>query len=145
MRWRSVNSMDACRDLKDQIPVWACKGSDRILTRTLDISTRAGFPECCQHNARASAGDNTGQNADKEHIPSHKIEIKIPNLGGKWIRSAGLEDRDSTDQATGMDIKIFVRILYIFNSKLNFFPNGRKNTITYNPTGLLLISNSIIQ
>ena len=34
---------------------------------------------CGQHNVRASAEDNTGQNADKGHTPNPKTEIKIPD------------------------------------------------------------------
>ena len=48
---------------------------------------------CGQHNVRASAGDNTGQNTDKEHTPNPRTEIKI-------LDSDGLEGRDSTDHAT---------------------------------------------
>ena len=47
---------------------------------------------CGQHNVRASAEDNTGQNADKGHISNLRTEIKIPD-------PAGLESRDSTDHA----------------------------------------------
>ena len=32
---------------------------------------------CGQHNARASAEDNTGQNTDKGHTPNPRTEIKI--------------------------------------------------------------------
>ena len=34
---------------------------------------------CGQHNARASTGDNTGQNTDKGHTPNPRIRIKIPD------------------------------------------------------------------
>ena len=32
---------------------------------------------CGQHNARVTARDNSGQNTDKEHIPSPRKEIKF--------------------------------------------------------------------
>ena len=35
---------------------------------------------CGQHNVRASAGDNTGQNTDEGHTPNPRTEIKIPSL-----------------------------------------------------------------
>ena len=54
---------------------------------------------CGQHNARASAEDNT----DKGHIPNPRIEVKIPNPTGNRTRAAGLEGRDSTDHAMGTD------------------------------------------
>ena len=54
---------------------------------------------CVQHNVRASAEDNTGQNTDKEHTPNPRTEIKIRT------RVAGLEGRDSTDHATATDIQ----------------------------------------
>ena len=34
---------------------------------------------CGQHNVRASAQENTGQNTDKGHTPNPRMEIKIPN------------------------------------------------------------------
>ena len=53
-----------------------------------------------QHNVRASAEDNTGQNTDKGHTPNPRKEIKIPDPAGNRTRAVGLEDRDSTDHAT---------------------------------------------
>ena len=58
---------------------------------------------CGQHNARASAEDNIGQNKDREHIPNPRTEIKIPDPAGNRTRAAGLEGRDSTDHATATD------------------------------------------
>ena len=55
---------------------------------------------CGQHNVRASAEDNTGQNTDKEHTPNPTTEIKIPDPAGNRTLAAGLEGRDSTDHAT---------------------------------------------
>ena len=55
---------------------------------------------CDQHNGRASAEDNTGQNTDKGHTPNPRISIKIPDPARNRTRAAGLEDRDSTDYAT---------------------------------------------
>ena len=58
----------------------ACRGSNSLWTRTLDRYTRAGI----QHNVRASAGENTGQNIDKGHTPNPGTEIKIPDPAGNW-------------------------------------------------------------
>ena len=58
---------------------------------------------CGQHNARASAEDNRGQNTDKGHTPNPRTEIKIPDHAGNGTRTAGLEGRDSTDHATATD------------------------------------------
>ena len=58
---------------------------------------------CSQHNVRASAEDNTGQNTDEGHTPNPRTEIKIPNPEGKRNRAAGVEVRDSTDHATATD------------------------------------------
>ena len=46
---------------------------------------------CDQHNARATVKDNTGQNADKGHTPSPRIEIKIPHPGANRTRAVELE------------------------------------------------------
>ena len=51
---------------------------------------------CGQHNGRASAEDNIGQNTEKGDTPNPRTEIKIPD-------PAGLEGRDSTDHATATD------------------------------------------
>ena len=58
---------------------------------------------CDQHNVRASAEDNTGQNAVKGHTPNPRTEIKIPDSTENRTRAAGLEGRDSTDHATATD------------------------------------------
>ena len=58
---------------------------------------------CGQHNARASAGDSTGQNTDKGHTPNLRIGIKTPDPTGNRTRAAGLEGRDSSDDATATD------------------------------------------
>ena len=58
---------------------------------------------CGQHNVRASAEDNTGQNIDKGHTPNPRTEIKIPDPAGNRTRAAGLEGRDSTNHATATD------------------------------------------
>ena len=60
-----------------------------------------------QHNVRASAGNNTGQNTDKGHILNLCTEIKIPDTAGNRTRAAGLEDRVSTDHATATDMMKF--------------------------------------
>ena len=43
---------------------------------------------CGQHNFRATAEDNTGQNTDKGHTPNPRTEIKIPDPAGNRIRAA---------------------------------------------------------
>ena len=58
---------------------------------------------CDQHNFRASAEDNTGQNTDKGHTPNPRTEIKISDTAGNRTRAAGLEGRDSTDYTTATD------------------------------------------
>ena len=58
---------------------------------------------CGQHNARATSRYITGQNRDKGHTPNPRIEIKISNPAGNRTRTAGLEDRDSTDHARSTD------------------------------------------
>ena len=74
--------------------------------QSLDQNTRqihkGGPPWMCgQHNVRASAEDNTGQNTKDTHqIPG---KIKIPNPAGNRTRAAGMEGRDSTDHATATD------------------------------------------
>ena len=91
---------------------------------------------CGQHNVRASAEDNTGQNTDKGHTPSPNTEIKIPE-------PAGLEGRDSTDHATVTDIIVdykfiftrsvnFMRNLILgFHRLLSYFKHSRKHTKLY--------------
>ena len=58
---------------------------------------------CGQHNVRASAGDNMGQNTKDTHTPNPRTEIKIPDHTVNRTRAAGLEGRDSTDHAMAMD------------------------------------------
>ena len=67
--------------------------------QSLDQNTRM----CGQHNVRASAEVNIGQNTDKGHTPNPRTEIKIPDPAGNRIRAAGLEGRDFTDHATATD------------------------------------------
>ena len=56
-----------------------------------------------QHNVRASAEDNTGQNTDKGHTPNPRTDIKILHPAGNRTRAAGFEGRDSTVHATAID------------------------------------------
>ena len=65
---------------------------------------------CGQHNARASAGDNTGQNT--KDTPNRRTEIKIRGPAGNRTRAAGFEGRDSTDHTTATDK------LYLTNVKI---------------------------
>ena len=54
---------------------------------------------CGQHNVRASAEDNTGQNTKDTHpIPGQKLKFLTP----PGIEP-GMEGRDSTDDATATD------------------------------------------
>ena len=59
---------------------------------------------CGQHNVRASAKDNTGQNTDKGDTPNPRTEIKILDPAGNRIRAAGMEGRDSTDHAKATNL-----------------------------------------
>ena len=69
---------------------------------------------CGQHNVRASAGDNTGQNTDKGYTPNPRTEIKIPDPAGNRTRT-GLEGRASTDLTTATDlIKFIINNYYLF-------------------------------
>ena len=68
---------------------------------------------CGQHNVRASAEDNTGQNSDEGHTPNPRTEIKIPDPDGNRTRTTGLEGRDSTDHATATDT-ISIQLVYYF-------------------------------
>ena len=70
---------------------------------------------CGQHNIRATAGDNTGQNTDKGHTPSPRIEIKFSNPTGNRILAAGLEDRDFIDNAAVLK---FADIKYCVSGRL---------------------------
>ena len=63
---------------------------------------------CGQHNVRASAEDNTGQNTDKGHTPIPRTQIKIPDPAGNRTRATGLEGRDYTDHVTATDSIIFI-------------------------------------
>ena len=66
---------------------------------------------CGQHNVRASAEDNPGQNTDKEQIPNPRIEIKIPDPAGNRTRASELESRDSTDHASVTDGVILLQLV----------------------------------
>ena len=57
---------------------------------------------CGQHNVRATARDNAGQNIKDTSSP--KIEIKISDPAENRTLATGLKGRDSTDHATAMDI-----------------------------------------
>ena len=80
--------------LTTQMPV----REHRLWTRTLEKYTREGLPEICgQQNSRATASYDTGQNTDKGHTLSSRIEIKIPDPAGNRNLAVGLEGRDSTE------------------------------------------------
>ena len=55
---------------------------------------------CGQHNVRATAGDKKGQNTDKGHKLSSRIEIKKSDSVKNRTRTAGLEGRASTVHVT---------------------------------------------
>ena len=50
--------------------------------------------------------DNTGQNTDKGHTFSPKIEIKIPDPAENRIRATEMEGKDSTYHATATDFQM---------------------------------------
>ena len=63
---------------------------------------------CGQHNMRASAGDNTGQNTKGTHpIPGQKLKFLTPQ--GIELGPPRLEGRDSTNHATATDSFEFTR------------------------------------
>ena len=66
---------------------------------------------CGQHNARATAGDNTGQYT--KDTPSPRVEIKIPELNGNRIWAAGFEGMDSTKHSTVTEKFYFVLMLVL--------------------------------
>ena len=76
---------------------------------------------CGQHNVRASAGDNTGQNTEKGHTPNPRTEIKIPDPAGNRTRAAELEGGDSTDHATATDFRD-INFLINFNMQISKCP-----------------------
>ena len=69
---------------------------------------------CGQHNVRASAKDNTGQNTDKGHTPNPRTEIKIPDPAGNRAWAAGLEGSDSIDHAMATDSLGLTVVLYAY-------------------------------
>ena len=58
---------------------------------------------CGQHNVRASAGDNTGQNTEKGYTPNPRTEIKNLGPAGNRTRAAGLEGRNYTNHTTATE------------------------------------------
>ena len=74
---------------------------------------------CGQHNVRASAEENTGQNTDKGHAHNPRTEIKIPDPAGNRTRAAGQEDRDSTDHATATDIYFYTNLNIVEQIKID--------------------------
>ena len=78
----------------------ACRGSNRLWTRTLDRYTSSGLPECVVRimsgPPRETIQDRT---QTKDTHPVLRIEIKISGPAGNRTRAAGLEDRDSTAHA----------------------------------------------
>ena len=71
-----------------QMPVG---GANRVWTGPLDRYIRAGLPECVVNAMSGPPPENTGQNKDKGHTSSTRIDI-------------GVEGRESTDYATATDI-----------------------------------------
>ena len=74
-----------------------------------------------QHNVRATAKDNTGQNTDKWHTPSHRIEIKFFDPVGNRIRAAELECRGSNWPLHGDGSYVFFKgekLAYIWSCKV---------------------------
>ena len=62
-----------------------------------------------QHNVRATARDNTGQNTNKGHTPRPRIEIKIPDFTGNRTLTGGMEGRYSIVLATSN--KCLIKVL----------------------------------
>ena len=74
---------------------------------------------CGQHNVRASAEDNTGQNTDNEHTPNPRTEMKIPDPAGNRARAASLEGRDSIDPVTATSFMVSISLIYKKNTVHN--------------------------
>ena len=74
---------------------------------------------CGQHNVRVTARDNTGQNTDKGHTTSPRIEIKISESAGNWTRASGLEGRDCTDHVATTDSVIFSAKVISLNIRMS--------------------------
>ena len=66
---------------------------------------------------KSSARDKTGQNTDKGHTPSPRIEITISDPARNRSRFTGLEGSDSTDRATARD-QVLSYVKYWFNEYL---------------------------
>ena len=79
-----------------------CRGSNSLWTRTQDRYTRAGVPECVVSTMSGPPPKTT----DKGHTPNPRTEIKIPDPAGNVTRAAGLEGRDSTNNAKETDEQI---------------------------------------
>ena len=79
-----------------------------------------------QHNVRASAGDNPGQNTEKGHTPSPRIGIKIPDLAENRTRAVGLEGRDTTEHTTATDATCTLRDIKTSWICIFFFLQSRK-------------------
>ena len=94
----------------------ACRGDQLSLDQNTRQIHKGGPPWMCgQHNGRASAEDNTGQNTDKGHTPNPRTEIKIPDPAVNRTGAAGLKGRDSTDHATATD-NLEYAVLKSYNS-----------------------------
>ena len=58
---------------------------------------------CGQHNVRASAEDNTGQNTEKGYTPNPRTEIKIPDPAGNRTRARCVTSAYATTCSTAVD------------------------------------------
>ena len=82
----------------------ACRSSNSLRTRILDIYTRAGLPECMVSTMSGPPPKTTQdrtQTKDTHPIPGQKL--KFLTLPGIKPGPLGLEGRDSTDHSTAME------------------------------------------
>ena len=59
------------------------------MNQKLDRVKRASFLNLRSAKGRAIVRDSTGQNADKGHTSSPRIEMKVSNTAGSWGGSHG--------------------------------------------------------
>ena len=77
----NAHGLDACRGSTDYGPEHFTGTQRRVFLNLWSAE--------CQGTVRG--------NKDKEHTPSHRIEIKIPDPAGNRTRAAGLECKVSTE------------------------------------------------
>ena len=82
-----------------------CRGSNSLWTRTLDIYTKAGLPECVVSTMPGPPPETT----QRTHTQFQERNYNSWPAGN-WIQVAELEGRDSTDHATVTDHFEILRI-----------------------------------